>query len=432
MDSTCQTCLKRFYRHLNLVACCLALIGCDQSEEPVTPLEVDKVAIVVTQSMDMNPQLAMVLRELVDVYLQQIGIDFNEVDSNLNRLQLEIDYFLTSPNTETMTAVRVAWLNAHSTYELTALHRYFARLALPEQESLALFQTQYRLNNWPILPGYIDYVEGYPNSGIVHDITVTLDGPGLQLQHGTFDLAEAALGFHVVEFLLWGENNQTSGLRPPSDYNSSLLLSALQADSGLTLSQLSNNRRREYLRTSSQALIDDFQSIQLLWTEGIVTFREKLELLHSAEILSLLVEATTTMLTDEMLVRSLYPLLNGDYSDSIQSPYSHSTQNAISAQLFGVERLLLETRTSSGITLDFILVNLSEDFEELFYQNFDASKECLVVLYSTLEPPQDAAAVLQAEFEIVECINLLSNMIDHLEQIEISLINPISLSSEAP
>jgi len=199
------------------------------------------------------------------------------------------------------------------------------------------------------------------------------------------------------------------------------MLSALQRESGLTTSQLSNNRRREYLRVGSQILVDDFHSLQRLWADGSVAFREKLNSLQSTEILSLLVEASTTMLTEEMLVASLYPLLNGDYSDSIQSPYSHSTQNAISAQLFGVERLLLETRTSAGATLDSILVKRSADFKELFYQNFDASKECLVLLYSTLEPPQGAAAALQSEFEIVECINLLSNMIDHLEQTKFGL-----------
>ena len=421
MLSATHNCWPGFSRYLCVMACCLALTGCGESEEPGTPLEEETVIIALMPSIDANPQLAMRLRELVDVYLLQIEIDFDEVDSNLMGLGLLIDDFLAAPNTETMTAVRIAWLNAHSTYELTALHRYFAGLALPEPESLALFQIQYRLNHWPILPGYIDYVEGYPVSGIVHDITVTIDGPGLQEQHGTFDLAEAALGFHVLEFLLWGENKEMGRLRPPSDYDSSSMLSALQQESGLTTSQLSNNRRREYLRIGSQALVDDFRSLQRLWANGSVSFRERVDSLQSNEILSLLVEASTTMLTEEMLVSSLYPLLNGDYSDSIQSPYSHSTQNAISAQLFGVERLLLETRTSAGATLDSILVKLSADFEELFYQNFDASKECLVLLYRTLVPPQDPAAALQSEFEIVECINLLSNMIDHLEQTKFGL-----------
>ena len=131
------------------------------------------------------------------------------------------------------------------------------------------------------------------------------------------------------------------------------------------------------------------------------------------------------MLTEEMLVRSLYPLLNGEYIDSIQSPFSHSTQNAASAQLTSVEQLLLDTGPTQGLSLDSILISLSSDFEELFYQNFDASKECLVLLYSTLGSPEDTRDSLRAEFEIVECINLLTNMIDHLEQIKVSLYDPV-------
>jgi len=413
--------LLRALGHLSLVVCCLGLIGC--GEEEAGSLEIDTV--LESEFTDINPQSSDLLRQLVDAYLQQIEIDFNTVTSKLMQLQSAIDIFLASPNTETMDVARSVWLDTHSAYELTALHRYFTSLIVSEQQSLALLQNQYRLNHWPILPGYIDYVEALADSGIVNDITVTLNGTALRQQHGAFELAEAALGFHVLEFLLWGENQVSGQLRSASDYNQISQLSTAQADSGLDISQLSNNRRREYLRLASQALIDDFQSIQLLWADGDAVFRNRIVSLQSTELLTLLLEASISVLTEEILLRSLYPLLNGDYSSSIQSPYSHSTQNAISAQLYGVEQLLLEVKTNSGATLDSILVNLSVDFEELFYQSFDATKECLVLLYSTLAPPTEPGASLQTEFEIVECINLLSNMIDSLEQIEISLTDSI-------
>ena len=139
----------------------------------------------------------------------------------------------------------------------------------------------------------------------------------------------------------------------------------------------------------------------------------------------LLLEAMTSMLTEEVLVRSLYPMLNGDYYESIQSPFSFSTQNAVAAQLSSVERLLLEISDDDVEKLDSSLVSLSADFGEFFYQNFDASKECLVLLYSTLEVSADTLVSAEAEFAVVECINLLTNMIDYLEQIKISLYQPV-------
>ncbi len=419
---------KRYFglsKFLTILLCCLMLLGCSR-DDPSAPTSMSVNETAVTSDIpDLDLMLEGSVRELVRGYLQQIDLDFNEVESNLELLQNELALFIESPNTGSMDNVRASWLRTHSAFELTSLHRYFAGIVVAEQESLALFQLQYRINHWPILPGYIDYVEGYSDSGIVHDITVVLDVPGLQAQHGVFELAEATLGFHVLEYLVWGENQQQNALRPASDYEPLMQLTAEQIDGGLELAHLSNNRRRQFVVVVSDALLEDFQSSQLLWNQGSIPFRDNLDSMSGSQLLSLLMEAMTTMLTEELLVRSLYPLLNGEYESSIQSPFSNSTQNAISAQLSGVERLLLESKTDSGRTLDSLLVTLSTDFEEFFYQNFDASKECLVLLYSSLEEPQDPATARQAEFEIVECINLLTNMIDNLEQIKIGLSVPI-------
>ena len=290
---------------------------------------------------------------------------------------------------------------------------------------LALYQFYYQINHWPILPGYVDYVGTYSNSGIVNDITVNIDIPTLREQHGAFDLAEASLGFHVLEFLIWGENLKRQAERPASDYFVITELNASEIEGGFELDQLSNNRRRQMLLLNTQALLSDFNSSREIWSLGSETFRNELNALNGSEIIILLLEAMTSMLTEEMLIRSLYPLLNGEYMESIQSPFSHSTQNVVSAQLSSVERLLLETTTDYGRSLDSVLASLSSEFEEFFYQNFDASKECLILLYSTLDISEESTISTEAEFEIVECINLLTNMIDYLEQIKITLATPV-------
>ena len=379
-----------------------------------------------------NPRIASVdliliepIHDVLRAYLQQIETDYDAVADNLDSLRSEILAFLEEPSTTSMNNVRSAWLLSHSAYELTTLHRYFAVLILNEAEILSLFSLQYRMNHWPILPGYIDYVAGFTDTGIVQDITVALNIPTLQEQHGIFGLSEVSLGFHVIEFLLWGENPDQITPRSAADYRPVTRLTPAQAESGLELDLLSNNRRRQLLLLNTQSLIDDFYTSQALWLAGRDRFVNTLSGYGSGELLVLLIEAMTGMLTEEMLVRSLYPLLNGEYIDSIQSPFSHSTQNAVSAQLTSIEQLLLDTDSTQGLSLDSILISLSSDFEELFYQNFDASKECLVLLYSTLGNPEDTRDSLQAEFEIVECINLLTNMIDYLEQIKIGLYDPV-------
>lgn len=371
-----------------------------------------------------NPEINSATRELMLNYLQQIESDYSTVEVTIKTLQTEIEGFIQQTDVITMDRARDAWLIAHSAYELTSLHRHFANLVLTQQDKLTLNQLQYQINHWPVLPGYIDYVDGYPDSGIVHDMNVVLELDSLREQHGFFDVSEASLGFHVIEYLLWGSNTNNDPLRPASDYLLTTQLSADQANNGFELDQLSNNRRRRFLAIAAQALLEDFQLLRTLWSENTLLFQRRVEGAESAdyvssrELLSVFAESITTVLKEDLLLRSLYPMLNGDFTDSMQSPFSHSTVNTVSSQLNGLERLLLENQTDTGTTLDSLFSSLSDDFSEFFYQNYDANKACLILLYGDLDRLSEAGEATKSEFEIVQCINLLTNMIEYVGQLE--------------
>ena len=178
------------------------------------------------------------------------------------------------------------------------------------------------------------------------------------------------------------------------------------------------------LALSTEILNQDFESFMSLWAAQSNDFRVRLENPDSTDLFGHLLTALTSVLIEEVLARSLYPMLNGDFIDSFPSIFSHSSQNVASAQLFGLEQLLLETSTES-MTLDQILSNLSGDYAEYFFQNFDASKECLVLLFSTQDVSPIPTSAADAEFIVVECINQLTNMIDYVEQVQSRLISPI-------
>jgi putative iron-regulated protein len=284
-------------------------------------------------------------------------------------------------NNENLSLSKQAWLDAHSAYELTTLHRYFAMRLLGDQNSLALMQIQYQINHWLIIPGYIDYVNGYPDSGIVHDISVNLDVNSLREQHGTFDISEVTLGFHVIEFLLWG-NDSDAVPRPSDDFNAVLELTPEETENGYFLEQLSNNRRRLFLSIATSTLVKDFRALQSLWLSEEPSIRREIESTSGTELIVILADSMSAMLTEELLLGSLYPMLNGNFAEAIQSPYSRSTQNAVSSQLSGLERLLLERQAESGITLDLVFSAISDEFSEFFYRDFDASKTCLILYYT--------------------------------------------------
>jgi len=397
----------------------LVLVGC--SENTSEPQIAEPTAETRPSGFELlNPELSTAAKQIALDYAEQIRVDFSQVSIEIEKLQSAIDEFLAQTNIENLDRARQSWLLAHSAYELTTLHRYFAASILDEQNSIALLQLQYQINHWPIVPGYLDYVDGYPDSGIVHDINVSLDSIGLRDQHGAFDISEVTLGFHVLEFLLWGSRDTQSELRSVDDFIEIDALDASQIESGYSLEQLSNNRRRQLLAIIADILLGDFRELGSLWSDQLERAEQSIDRTSQTELITTLADSMSAMLTEELLLRSLYPMLNGDFVESIQSPYSLSTQNAVSSQLSGLESLLLESQSENGTTLDLVFSAISDEFSEFFYQNFDASKSCLVLLYSNTDN-DTASTSTEREIGVVECINLLTNMIDNIDRLKLEL-----------
>tara|TARA_B110000459_G_scaffold200604_1_gene249458 strand:+ start:1651 stop:2910 length:1260 start_codon:yes stop_codon:yes gene_type:complete len=398
----------------------LLLAGC--SDNAAEPQIVETAAEAAPSAFELlNPELSASAKEIALEYVQQIDTDFKQAGIEIEKFQSSIATLTDQTNIENLNLSKQAWLNAHSAYELTTLHRYYATQLMGEQDSLVLMQLQYQINHWPIVPGYIDYVDGYPDSGIVHDINVNLDADSLREQHGSFDVSEVTLGFHAIEFLLWGYDAD-SVARPATDFDAVLELTPKEIESGYTLEQLSNNRRRLFLSVVVDTLVKDFLALQSLWLAEEPSISQRIESISGTELIVILADSMSAMLTQELLQRSLYPMLNGDFVESVQSPYSRSTQNAVSSQLSGLERLLLERQTENGTTLDLVFSAISDEFSEFFYQNFDASKACLVLLYSNREGDSASPATAR-ETEVVECINLLTNIIDYNDRLKFDLTN---------
>ena len=400
---------------VGLTLCCL-LFSCD-SENSVRESPSRAPTFDRDTSIQLDTEQANQVAAINNTYLQQIDADLIAVETALSLLNNQIEEFLQSPDEARLQAARQAWIEANVAYELTAIHRYFADTITGENLALRLFQIDYQLNHWPILPGYIDYVANYPNSGMVNDMTVAIEPDNLRAQHGVFDANEAAIGFHVIEFMLWGENSTEGLLRPASDYEPEFDLSAEQAEDGLSIADLSNNRRREFLRVISASLQSDFSSLMSLWQESSTSYRNQTNQIPAEQLLFDLLEGMTRMLSEEILAGSLYLMLNGDFVQSRPSLFSDTSQHAVSAQLSGLERLLLETGPDNTTNLDSLLSQLSSDYGEFFLQNFDTSKECLVVVYSV---DTSAASAAETEFKVVECINSLTNMLDYLQRIKLS------------
>ena len=114
----------------------------------------------------------------------------------------------------------------------------------------------------PILPGYVDYLLQYPNSGIVNDITLALSEQSLRGQQGLTDNGEVSIGFEVIAFILMGEQryNQSLAPRPAIDFK--------EPDA---------SRRRQYLTITVSLLQQDLAALQTVLEDAMTKTQQRVQ-----------------------------------------------------------------------------------------------------------------------------------------------------------
>ncbi|QCF25059.1 imelysin family protein [Hydrocarboniclastica marina] len=111
-------------------------------------------------------------------------------------LESQVAEFMQSPSRAGLGSAREAWRTAHQNWQ--HWRRLLLTAGLDESDT-----AHPMIDVEPILPGYLDSVPGYPISGLVYS-EVPLDPQALAEEHLSTDLYYVVLGFHPLEFMLWG------------------------------------------------------------------------------------------------------------------------------------------------------------------------------------------------------------------------------------
>lgn len=186
-------------------------------------------------------------------------------------LQEKIQALIAKPSPDSLAAAREAWRAARVPYQQTEGYR-FGNAAVDDWEG--------KVNAWPLDEGLIDYVDaGYGAASdenplyaanIIANAKLTIDGQPVDASSIDKDLlqslheaggieANVATGYHVVEFLLWGQDlNGTgpgAGTRAASDFD------ARSCTGG------NCERRAQYLAAATALLVDDLKDAVAMWAE---------------------------------------------------------------------------------------------------------------------------------------------------------------------
>ena len=167
-------------------------------------------------------------------------------------LQTAVAGLLAAPSDATLGVAREAWIGAHVAYSHTEAFRFYEGpidFAAKEDGDEG---PEGRLNAWPLNEAFIDYVKGNPKAGIINDPSIALSEKSIRERDQVSDESDVTTGYHAVEFLLWGQDESTTGpgARPASDY---------------VAGDAIKERRRLYLKTITDGIVDDMLWLSAQW-----------------------------------------------------------------------------------------------------------------------------------------------------------------------
>ncbi len=231
------------------------------------------------------------------------------------QLQQAIAALLADPTDETLAAARAAWTAARPAYLVTEAYRFYdGPIEAIEGE----------INSWPVNEAFIDYVEGDPDAGIVNHPETAVSVASLIVNNQVTDETDVTLGWHAIEFLLWGQDFSATGPgnRPVSDYI---------AGHG------HNDRRRDYLKIATDRLAADLGRVAQAWAPGKPdNYAAIFAALPPREAIGRIVNGMAVLASDELMSqRMAVGLDSGDQEDE-HSCFSDTTHQDFVYDMKGI------------------------------------------------------------------------------------------------
>lgn len=273
------------------------------------------------------------IKQLVN-YVSLNGYElFSKAAIEAENLEQSIALLLRNPKPETFEAAKKQWRSAYSSYLMTQPYYYLPIKDPIEwvQKGIAYKNLAANIDSYPIEGGYIDYLKGYPFSGLVNDLAIEINEANLIEQHGLADPSYASLGFHVLEFLLWGEEGQrqVSDYYPQKNQQETYTADSVSLEKSQSSSYKIQNhlRRRAMLKLVSQKLVKDINHVKQRWELSTGFYAVTLMDSLPERALAATLQSSQHLLEREILAQRLR---------ESSSPFSQTTADDVRAIVAGM------------------------------------------------------------------------------------------------
>jgi putative iron-regulated protein len=264
-------------------------------------------------------------KKLIDsnAFTAQVGIvaytSLSDANQAAQTFDSKLASFMYHPNPMSQADIQQAWRLAYDSFLSSLIFSYLPIQDPPDWYSQGIDYKRLlmQLDSWPIEGGYIDYIKEYPFSGIVNDLTLDIDEETIRSQHGFTDPSNASLGYHALEFMLWGDTGQRSTHDFFPQENTAPIPSSDEDQlSGLTdLKPQNHNRRRQYTQLLSELLQKDLHRVQRRWEPSSGYYAKVLQESNAENTLQAAFIAAHDLISQELLNKR-FTLTSSEFSQT--------------------------------------------------------------------------------------------------------------------
>jgi putative iron-regulated protein len=306
----------------------LALVSCD-NDENTTP----------------EPEPALDRSEVVSTYSSMVFAGYQDAMIDAQNLEQAINTFVADPTESNFEMTKEMWLVSRESYGPTEAFR-FANGPIDAEDG-----PEGLLNAWPLDEVYVDYVEDAPNAGIINDLETypTLDKALLESLNEAGGEANISIGYHAIEFLLWGQDltdpsEMLPGQRKYTDF--------VSGENGTASNQ---DRRRQYLVLCADLLTDHLQLMIDQWTVG-GPYRSTIDNANVEEVLSNMLTAIATLSKSELGGERMFVAYDNQDQEDEHSCFSDNTDRDIRLNLDGIANVYRGSyKNISGVSLEDLI-----------------------------------------------------------------------------
>ena len=286
----------------------LIVLGCSSDDDSTTEVVVDD---------------AIEASSVIENYADLVLANYQAALVDAEAMSVAIQTFVATPTEENFEAAKEAWLTSRESYGPSEAFRFAnGPIDTGDTEEIEGY-----LNSWPLDEAYIDYVEGDVDAGIINNLAdfPTLTKEILTGENGNGGEENVAIGYHAIEFLLWGQDltapsENLAGQRAYTDF----------VDGGTAANQ---DRRREYLAIVADLLTDHLQIIIDEWSGD---YRSTFLALDEDEALDNIISSIAELSRSELAIERMAVALQNQDQEDEHSCFSDNTHRDIRLNLAGI------------------------------------------------------------------------------------------------